>query len=188
MGTNKKVFESRLLIANMRGFCSSHGKSTYRGVGPYELSSSLLESFGFPKGDMSFKQHCKKNIEFIKKTRGSFPCAPPKPKKTEFVYNGGDSFFESREWKALRYKALVLHGAACQCCGATRHDGVKMHVDHIKPRSKFPRLQLDLSNLQVLCEPCNVGKSNVDQTDWRYETDVVIDKQAEQHIKSILLG
>lgn len=76
-------------------------------------------------------------------------------------------FYASKEWREIRYKALVLHGASCQCCGASRKDGAKLHVDHIKPRSKFPKLELELSNLQVLCEDCNLGKSNKDQTDWR---------------------
>jgi 5-methylcytosine-specific restriction endonuclease McrA len=42
-----------------------------------------------------------------------------------------------------------------------------MHVDHILPRSKFPELELDIDNLQVLCEECNLAKSNIDTTDWR---------------------
>lgn len=77
-----------------------------------------------------------------------------------------DGFYETRAWRELRYKALVKYGARCQCCGANRDDGVRIHVDHIKPRSKFPDLQLELSNLQVLCEDCNIGKSNKDYTDW----------------------
>lgn len=84
--------------------------------------------------------------------------------KKPYLYDG---FYETREWRELRYKALVLNGAVCQCCGATRNDGIKLHVDHIKPRSKFPHLQLDLTNLQILCEDCNLGKSNKDCTDWR---------------------
>src|SRR5262249_39926358 len=39
--------------------------------------------------------------------------------------------------------------------------------DHIKPRSKFPELELELGNLQVLCADCNLGKRAWDQTDWR---------------------
>lgn len=78
-----------------------------------------------------------------------------------------EMFFESREWYELRYRALKRHGARCQCCGATPSDGVKMHVDHIKPRSKFPELQWDIDNLQVLCEKCNLGKGAWDCTDWR---------------------
>jgi 5-methylcytosine-specific restriction endonuclease McrA len=42
-----------------------------------------------------------------------------------------------------------------------------MHVDHIKPRSRFPHLELSLDNLQVLCAACNVGKGNRDEIDWR---------------------
>ncbi len=42
-----------------------------------------------------------------------------------------------------------------------------MHVDHIKPRRKYPELALSRSNLQVLCNLCNHGKGNWDETDWR---------------------
>jgi 5-methylcytosine-specific restriction endonuclease McrA len=42
-----------------------------------------------------------------------------------------------------------------------------MNVDHVKPRKLFPALSLDKGNLQVLCEVCNHGKGNWDQTDWR---------------------
>lgn len=80
------------------------------------------------------------------------------------------NFFESREWYEARYKALKLHGSRCQCCGARRMDNVRIHVDHIKPRSKFPELQFEISNLQILCEPCNLGKGAWDETDWRDPT------------------
>jgi 5-methylcytosine-specific restriction endonuclease McrA len=76
----------------------------------------------------------------------------------------GTDFYRTREWAELRYKILVKYGRVCQCCGA---DKVVLHVDHIKPRSKYPQLELDINNLQVLCETCNVGKSNKDVTDWR---------------------
>ncbi|MFC6439812.1 HNH endonuclease [Bowmanella sp. JS7-9] len=33
-----------------------------------------------------------------------------------------------------------------------------LHVDHVKPRAKFPELALDINNLQILCETCNLGK------------------------------
>lgn len=74
------------------------------------------------------------------------------------------TFYDSREWKELRYKAIRLHGRTCMACGAAAGT---VHVDHIKPRSKFPELALDLSNLQILCADCNIGKSNKDSTDWR---------------------
>jgi 5-methylcytosine-specific restriction endonuclease McrA len=76
-------------------------------------------------------------------------------------------FYNGDAWRAVRYRALKLHGGCCQCCGARARKGHPLHVDHIKPRSKFPELELDLDNLQVLCEDCNLGKRNTDQTDWR---------------------
>lgn len=79
-----------------------------------------------------------------------------------------NAFYLSDEWRTVRYRALVLHGGACQCCGATaKTSGRPMHVDHVKPRSKYPELQLEINNLQVLCEDCNKGKSAWDETDWR---------------------
>lgn len=76
-------------------------------------------------------------------------------------------FYDSNEWMRLRYEVLRERGAQCECCGATRADGVVIQVDHVKPRSLFPELALVKSNLQVLCRPCNLGKSNRDSTDWR---------------------
>lgn len=78
-----------------------------------------------------------------------------------------DTFFRSRAWKELRYKALIAYGRRCLCCGVTPEDGAVLHVDHIKPRSKYPEQQLNLKNLQVLCKDCNIGKSNKDDTDFR---------------------
>lgn len=75
----------------------------------------------------------------------------------------GPTFYESQEWRVLRYKALKQHGAKCQLCGAAG----AMHVDHIKPRSKYPELELRLDNLQVLCADCNLGKGAWDESDWR---------------------
>ena len=75
----------------------------------------------------------------------------------------GPTFYESQQWRVLRYKALKLHGAKCQLCGAKG----TLHVDHIKPRSKYPELELRLDNLQVLCEQCNLGKGAWDESDWR---------------------
>jgi len=79
----------------------------------------------------------------------------------------GNSFYDSREWRTLRYAALKQYGHKCLCCGKTPNDGAVLHVDHIKPRSKFPSLELDINNLQILCKDCNLGKSNKDAIDYR---------------------
>lgn len=79
-----------------------------------------------------------------------------------------DEFYESREWKELRYRALEYYGGRCMVCGRMAKHGSVIHVDHIKPRSRFPELQLEFSNLQVLCGDCNLGKGNQYVTDWRW--------------------
>ena len=76
-------------------------------------------------------------------------------------------FLATYEWRVIRMKALKLHGARCQCCGASAATGEVINVDHIKPRKLFPQLALSLDNLQVLCHDCNHGKGNWDMTDWR---------------------
>lgn len=58
----------------------------------------------------------------------------------------------------VRYDVFNRDGFRCQICGATQHDGVKLHVDHIKPVSKGGLTEM--VNLQTLCETCNLGKSN----------------------------
>lgn len=115
--------------------------------------------------------------------KANFPASeakPDRPKKIKWSNwkERSEKFFESDAWKKLRYKALQICGAKCQCCGATQRDGVLLHVDHIKPRYHHPELELDLMNLQVLCADCNIGKGAGDDTDWR--TD------AERHMAEIV--
>ena len=83
-----------------------------------------------------------------------------------------DSFYLSREWRELRLRVLEKYECKCMMCGRNPKDhGIVIHVDHIKPRSKFPDLSLTFDNLQLLCADCNLGKSNKYQTDWRPEDD-----------------
>lgn len=96
----------------------------------------------------------------VAKPKKSDGFLPPPPAAT-------DTFLQSYEWRRLRMVVLTKRGARCECCGATPADGVRMNVDHIKPRRLFPELALTESNLQVLCDVCNHGKGNWDQTDWR---------------------
>jgi hypothetical protein len=60
-----------------------------------------------------------------------------------------------------RQRAIVLmrDGATCRLCGATPQSGARLHVDHIVPWSLGGETVIE--NLQILCEPCNIGKSNV---------------------------
>ena len=73
------------------------------------------------------------------------------------------SFYKSWAWKEVRYKTLKRYGNKCMCCGSRD----RVVVDHIKPRSVHPKLELDEDNLQVLCNDCNMGKGKWDETDFR---------------------
>ena len=78
-------------------------------------------------------------------------------------------FYMSPEWQRVRYSTLLKSDGLCSLCGRDPiTHGVALHVDHIVPRSKNRERELDESNLQVLCEDCNLGKGNRDETDWRH--------------------
>lgn len=113
--------------------------------------------------------------------------SPAKQRFPQKNYEATDAFLESYEWRRVRMVVLKRDGARCACCGATPADGLRMHVDHIKPRRKFPELALDVDNLQVLCEVCNHGKGNWDDTDWRPTQEAANDEQ-QQHIRAIVEG
>jgi 5-methylcytosine-specific restriction endonuclease McrA len=101
-----------------------------------------------------------------KKKKAKKPKAKPYYARVELPYKPGmgKQFYDTREWHIVRYKAIKTYGKTCQCCGAK---DVEIHVDHIKPRSKHPELELEITNLQILCRQCNLGKGNTDSIDWR---------------------
>lgn len=58
----------------------------------------------------------------------------------------------------LRMKILRRDDFRCKMCGASASDGTSLHIDHIRPVSRGgPTVP---ENLQALCQPCNIGKSN----------------------------
>lgn len=100
-----------------------------------------------------------------KKNRGK-----NKARRNRVTKRNNDEFYSSREWRSLRARVLEKYECKCMMCGRSpKAHGIVIHVDHIKPRSKHPELSLDFNNLQLLCEDCNLGKSNKYSTDWRPE-------------------
>jgi 5-methylcytosine-specific restriction endonuclease McrA len=77
-------------------------------------------------------------------------------------------FYHSDEWRMLRVRVLEKYECKCMMCGRSpKVHKIIIHVDHIKPISKYPELCLEFNNLQLLCEDCNIGKSNKYETDYR---------------------
>jgi len=77
------------------------------------------------------------------------------------------SFYNSWQWKRLRYAFLKDRERKCQCCGAGPETRAKIVVDHIKSIRHFWSLRLDPKNLQVFCDDCNRGKGSHDASDFR---------------------
>jgi len=54
----------------------------------------------------------------------------------------------------------------CAITGTDLIPGVNMSLDHIKPKSRFPELRSDLSNLQWVDKWVNIAKSDLDLDDF----------------------
>jgi 5-methylcytosine-specific restriction endonuclease McrA len=166
----KKRNASRLASRKILAFHRLH-RNPAPGV---KINDACRAILGLLKGE-----HPRGNLKLaalaeIAKHEGSLPVrAVSKSKATAPSISRKQDFYESWEWATLRMKALKANGGRCECCGCTAKDKtvggdpVRLHVDHIKPISKFWELRLDLKNLQVLCAECNRGKGAWDSTDWR---------------------
>ena len=76
------------------------------------------------------------------------PYTPPKTK----------NFYNSKAWLDIKRIALIRDNYCCQRCGKNKDD-IGLDVDHIKERSKYPELELELNNLQTLCKDCHLQKT-----------------------------
>lgn len=103
-------------------------------------------------------RHYEANGNLYDCTRAMFDKQAPTRKKVR-----ASTFTQSPEWKIARAEAIRRHGGVCMKCGSTKH----INVDHIKPKSLYPEIALDQDNLQILCWPCNKGKSNKGIEDYR---------------------
>jgi len=123
----------------------------------------------FPQTQQGCCRVCKEECPGRRRTYCSENC-----KK---IANATQKFFL---WKTLRKKVLKRDNWTCQECGENKQDKIdhfkeekpdlvermgepdfdhKFHADHIKPVSKGGKV-FDMDNLQVLCEDCNLSKSD----------------------------
>ncbi len=131
------------------GFCNSHCRSVWR----QQKKAKPLQTNNSKKKKK--KKFVSIEIERMRSQRGVL------------VKKYGYNFYTSPEWLTLRYQALKESKGYCELCGRGKRDGARLHVDHIKPKSKYPHLKLDPKNLQILCAECNLGKGAADETDYR---------------------
>jgi len=188
MSNQRKKINQRLI----RSFIRKHlAVRSEHGVSVYELASRALIAMGH---NMNFSESYKKFvirlapiIEEDVANKANHTVRRPTQKKLDkevksqisrsirvmrpychkkLKTKGYSDFYTSTAWRQLRYLVLKNTEGRCCCCGASAKDGVQLHVDHIKPRSRYPELELSLDNMQVLCEDCNMGKGAWDNTSW----------------------
>jgi 5-methylcytosine-specific restriction endonuclease McrA len=170
-----KVAESKRVADVARMMMRRTKKPFLKGIGIYaQVIDLALEITGQKSYSGHPKHFIRDNLEKLEASVKAIPIAKQsRAKKPSLVkaINGVSvasvDFLNTYEWRVVRMQALKKYGPVCMCCGDSPKNGAVMNVDHIKPRKLFPELALDLTNLQILCSPCNHGKGNWDQTDWR---------------------
>jgi len=99
-------------------------------------------------------------------------CEKRKPKQ---------SFYDRYQQDDIR-KAIhkMYNGLCCYCETRVKPSGYE-HIEHRKPKKKFPESTFDWENLHLACPRCNVKKS--DKWDASHEIlDAVIDVPITQHL------
>lgn len=134
---------NRLLIVIKQADISLSGKKKLKDFKKFLNKNGIekLKDWDFKNSDKK-KNYKKKNYKIV---------------GYQIIYDDG-SFYTSEKWRNLRKQIIKEQGATCAKCGLKGSYGISIHVDHIKPRSKFPELELDKNNLQVLCSYCNLEK------------------------------
>jgi len=94
----------------------------------------------------------------------------------------GKDFYNCSWYRNLRSQIFSIYLKRCMKCSSKK----KLVVDHIKPRSKFPELELCPGNMQILCDSCNVEKSNKYIKDFRSEGDFYNLERAMEENKNII--
>jgi 5-methylcytosine-specific restriction endonuclease McrA len=152
----------------LRGFCPKCGRSMIFLNAKVNGHPDYCSKACAPPG------HLKKKTVYLTHSEMALPPAERKRLRqirrqerlsSKEKYN---AFYVSAEWRELRYKVLRRFDFTCLACGR-KPPAVVLHVDHIKPRIKYPELELAMSNLQVLCADCNVGKKHYFEDDLRPE-------------------
>lgn len=73
---------------------------------------------------------------------------------------------------AIRWQVFQRDNWKCVSCGRNADDGIILHIDHIIPRSKGGKDTFE--NYQTLCNICNIGKSNKDDTNIKKQRRTII--------------
>ena len=117
-----------------------------------ELTVYVTKDYISPKGRNYYHDHASfetgEIIGFRHKVRDTVINTIKKQREIQYE--------RSKMSDSLRYDVMKRDGFRCVLCGASRDDGITLHVDHIIPVSRGGKTEM--SNLRTLCERCNLGK------------------------------
>jgi 5-methylcytosine-specific restriction endonuclease McrA len=96
-------------------------------------------------------------------------CSCMKRKRTKKKLNETDKLMKSARWKRKRIVIIQRDGAVCQRCLIKYNiiNSENLQVHHIKPRSKYPELMLEDTNLITLCKTCNLQIGIREELDFK---------------------
>lgn len=154
-----KIFEKKK-NSGFSKYCSSRCRIEYP---PRKKCKPCLKE-DFENHHVTFLDGTKHIKRICNKCRNGNYVSEKEKKDFKKNINYKGNFYRSQAWLSLRYDVLRKYGPTCMLCKSTSS---RVNVDHIEPRKKRPDLELVFENLQVLCGPCNHGKLNRDNSDFR---------------------
>ena len=93
-------------------------------------------------------------------------------KPTQVVKEGEDLIYKYKyKWWKLREEIIKRDNGYCQRCWNKYGilNDQKLEVHHIKPRSKYPELTFEESNLVTICRTCNAQLGTKEELDFDWE-------------------
>lgn len=109
------------------------------------------------------------------------PCTNDKTKRNEYqrkYYEENkerQKLLTSARWRKLRLEIIRRDHSLCRRCMIkyTTLNGYDLSVHHIKPRSKYPELMFDPTNLVTLCGTCNRQLGIQEKLDFDFDPNKI---------------
>ena len=161
---SRKVNEAILVtaISISRKYCKRVLKIPNNGLDNKKVLEVITQFLGY-QNQVKYKSKQDFLIHLYKQDRLSNLTSEYEEKITKKPTREKTGFYDSEPWRLIRLQVFKKYAKVCMKCGSKK----KLHIDHIKPRSLYPELELTFDNLQILCETCNMEKSNKNCIDYR---------------------
>lgn len=116
---------------------------------------------------------CRQKYEYGKKCS----CVNKQHKQMKVIKGQDDDFYTKPAWRKLRKKILRRDCICMRCYFKFNYVNISnLEVHHIKPRSKYPELEMESTNLITLCKKCNLELGTREALDFEYEILNPIDR------------